>query len=145
MDETEYQQYIEHRNQLIAGLMGSYTQFDKAILLLSGGTIIVSLAVVKDVVPLDSATFVNLIVWSWASLVCSLIFIILSFVTSQLSFNTEIKNWDEYCINGKDDCFNKRNIWSKFTTILNIGAMLLFLSGVVLLLRFVFKNLNLGT
>lgn len=143
MAENEDQQYIEHRSLLVAGLRDSYAQFDKAILLLSGGTIIISLTVVKDIVPPDSAKFTWLVVWSWITLVSSLISIVSSFVTSQHAFSTEIKNWDEYC-DGKEDCFNKRNIWSGLTTALNIGAMLLFLSGVILLLVFVFKNLNLG-
>lgn len=144
MNEDDQQYHLEHRSQLQAGLSNSYGQFDKSILLLAGGTIIVSLTVIKDVVPLATANYVWLLVSSWIALVLSLLFIVFSFVTSQLSFKKEIKNWDDYCVKGINEAYNKFNIWSYATTYLNFGSLVTFLVGIILLLLFVFKNLNIG-
>jgi hypothetical protein len=144
MNEAEMQQYTAHRSQLEAGLLDSYTQFDKAILLLAGGTIIVSLTVIKDVVPLVTARHINYIVFSWMALVSSLISILISFITSQISFRVQIKNLDEYFLKDKESSHDKKNLWSKITTILNSFSFILYFSGTVSLLVFVFKNLNAG-
>ncbi len=51
MPEKQDQVYFEYRHHLVEARRQSYEQFDKAIFLLSGGGLTVSLALIKDIVP----------------------------------------------------------------------------------------------
>jgi hypothetical protein len=57
--------YHEFRSHLTESRQKSYEQFDKAVFLLSGGGLTVSLTLLKDIVPFATAASKNLLVTSW--------------------------------------------------------------------------------
>lgn len=135
-DDSDFQFCVEQRNLLLAARSEAYNKFDRAILLFTGGAIIVSLTVVKDIIPLKTAAYITFLTWSWISLAASLIFTVLSFVTSQKAFTKKIELWDKYCFDNNEEARTQQIIWDKFTNILNLFSLIFFLCGIILLLLF---------
>ena len=65
MDQENTQQYTIFRSHLVESRHHSHAQFDKAILLLAGGGLTVSLTILKDLIVLTTASYKPLLYWSW--------------------------------------------------------------------------------
>ncbi len=121
----------DHDNHLREALLSSSNQFDRAILTLSSGLLALSLAFIKDIVPLKEAQWMNLLFVSW----CLLGFAILSTVISFLASQKAIR----LCL---EEAASDGGVWSKITTGLNIISAALFVFGVSSTVVFVIKNLS---
>ena len=84
----------ELRNALAeinASLLSNSQVLDKAILSLSSAGFGVSLAFIKNVVPLDKATNLYLLHFSWGAFVGAIVFTLISFLTSQYGLEVQAK------------------------------------------------------
>src|SRR5580698_4563845 len=66
-------------------------EFDKAILTLSAGLLGISLAFIKDIVPLEHAFNLSLLYASWVFAVVAMILTLLSFLASKHAFNAQLQ------------------------------------------------------
>ena len=82
MEQEMSQQYTTFRSHLVESRHQSHVQFDKAILLLAGGGLTVSLTLVKGLIKLASSTCKPLLYWSWFLFVIPLVLTLLSFILS---------------------------------------------------------------
>ena len=66
--------------------MRDYAQeeFDKLIVYLNSGALILTIGFVKDITKITEETDTTLLIWSWSSFVCSLLLILLSHKTAIL-------------------------------------------------------------
>jgi hypothetical protein len=132
MDDGMRDALAEHRRHLVAALHTASQDFDKAVMTLAAGALGVSIAFVNSVAPEPRATF-----WlglAWALFGASLVFILVSFITSQQAIRWEIDHL-------YDDPRPQRP-WRFSTRNLNYGAAGAFVFGVGSLV--VFALLNLG-
>ena len=84
MDNNERRDQLEQALvQLNQSLLSNSQMLDKALLSLSSAGLGVSLAFIKNVVPLDEATHLHFLHWSWGAFVGTIIFTLVSFITSQ--------------------------------------------------------------
>jgi len=120
----------DHDSHLREALLSSSNQFDHAVLTLSSGLLALSLAFIKDIVPLKDAQWMNLLFVSW----CLLGFAILSTVISFLASQKAIRN----CL---EESGSDGGAWSKTTTWINISSAAFFVVGVSSTVIFVIKNL----
>ena len=74
--------------------MRDYAQeeFDKLIVYLNSGALILTIGFVKDITKITEETDTTLLIWSWSSFVCSLLLILLSHKTAILSTDFELKD-----------------------------------------------------
>ena len=77
---TQLNQALTQLNQY---LLSNSQMLDKALLSLSSAGLGVSLAFIKNVVSLDEATNLYFLHWSWGAFVGTIIFTLVSFITSQ--------------------------------------------------------------
>jgi len=105
-------------------------QFDKLIVYLNSGALVLTIAFVKDITKITKETDTTLLILSWSSFVVSLLLILLSHKSALASTNYEIKEKER-----TSDCFDI------ITTILNWLSFLILITGLILFIIFISKNL----
>ena len=133
--------YQEFRQHLIDSRHKSFEQFDKAVFILSGGGLTISLTILKDITPFASASSMNLLVASWFLFVSPLVLTLLSFIFSQKALDRQIELTDQYFQDEDESALDKPNIFAKITQYVNYLSAVLFISGAIALLRFVYINI----
>jgi hypothetical protein len=126
--ENAYRQY---RRQLVSLLQASYEHFDRAILALSGGGLALSLAFVKDIVPLSKNECRAMLVISWCLFAASILCTLISFLMSQQAIHRQIEYADKYYGENKEEYLTRPNIFSSWVTGLNIASAVSFFFAVI--------------
>ena len=142
MDEATHRTYSEYMNQLHSERHSSFVQFDKAILSLSGGTLAVSIAFIKDLVPLTELVCLPLLLVSWVLLGLSITSTVVSFLFSQNAYARQIASAERYFVDGEQEARETENPFSVVTSRLNYFSAACFMSA--LLATIVFAGLNLS-
>lgn len=124
------------------GAHDSVREFDKAILTLSSGLLGLSLAFIKDVVPLDRAIDLLLLFSSWTLFGSSILFTLVSFISSQKAFQRSQVIAYEYLIEQKYEVREKKHVSMLVTRYLTYLAGLCFMAGLSLTLTFVIINVK---
>jgi hypothetical protein len=112
--------------------MRDYAQeeFDKLIVYLNSGALILTIGFVKDITKITEETDTTLLIWSWSSFVCSLLLILLSHKTAILSTDFELK--DKETISDRFDTA---------TSLLNWISFIILMIGIILFITFITKNI----
>ena len=118
--------------------------YDKAILAYASGGLGISLAFIKDVVPLSSASCLLLLELSWFSWVLAIVVVVISFQTSQYGIQRHLEKVKKYYLDDDDSALEERNVPAKLTDIANVVSGVLFLCGITLTTAFVGINLREG-
>jgi hypothetical protein len=140
-DEVRKKAYAEFREELVKKQNSNSENYDKSILTVSSAGLGLSLAFIKDVVPLTQVPCRTLLVQSWGLFAAAIVVTILSFQTSQLSIGTSLAHADEYYLKGKDEYLNKKNMWASVTNVLNWISGALFVAAVLWTAYFIATNL----
>lgn len=141
MDKETEKIYTEFRNHLLETRHKSYEQFDKAVFLLSGGGLTVSLTLLKNIVPFQSAQSKCLLVTNWVLFVIPLVLTLISFLCSQKALDKQIERTDAYYLRDDEEALAKKNVFSIITKYLNYLSAISFVCGVIALLAFVYRNI----
>ena len=128
----------EYRKQLLETEQKVGESFHKTILTLSGGALGISFVFIKNVVGKGSIISPNFLIYSWGLFTISLASVLLAQYFGILSYRRAIKQVD------KNTIYNEHpgGIWALLMPILNFFSTFSFISGVVLLLIFGFKNIG---
>ena len=124
----------EYRRLLIETEQKAQEGFDKAILSLSGGALGISFAFVSDIVPLDSAGCLILLLLGWFCWTVAVALTLLSYFSSTQALRKAIEQLDDKKDVTPDTGFDK------LTQCLNIWSGILFIAGVLLVSLFVATN-----
>ena len=108
----------------------SSEQFDKLIVYLSSGALILTLGFVKDIVPMTKETNKSLLIISWSLFTLALILMLLSHKASIISM--------DYELNEKS---HKSNFFDKITELLNWASTFSLMTGVITFIIFVYKHI----
>jgi len=109
----------------------SEEQFDKLIVYLNSGALILTIGFVRDITIITKETDRTLLICSWSAFITSLLFTLLSHKSSLLSTNFELK------MKGKtSDCFDL------VTSFLNWSSFIILILGISLFIIFISKNLG---
>lgn len=100
-------------------------QFDKLIVYLSSGGLILTLGFVKDLVDLDEAIWKFLMIASWAGFVISLLLILLSHKSAIKAGNLELQGKQTES-DEQDEKTNRLNNWSFRFLIAAITVFVIF-------------------
>lgn len=134
--------YLNTRNSYNEAELEVSGRYDKWILTLSGGALGLSITFIEKIATNPTADTLFWLKLSWICLVLSLLAALLSLVTSQSAIRENRKELD--LANSEQRaprlCFPR---WfTYFTNILNWGALLFFIFGVVFMCIFSFKNID---
>ena len=132
--------YAETRRDLLTRQLSNSERFDGAVLTLSSGALGLSLAFIKDIVPLCKAQWRPLLIASWVLLVLAIFSTMVSFLASQKGIKTQLRYARKYYLEKRDEFLTKQNRWAKATECFNCAAGALFVFAAVLTVAFVIKN-----
>lgn len=131
----------------------AYEQFDKLIILISSGGLVLTIGFVRDIVEINADTNTGLLKGSWYLLTAALIINLLGQIMSLIANNLEIKITNAEIVllkEGKEPsesgCVNWiRKVFFRISNfsvkISNILSFLLLVTGIVVFIIFVNQNL----
>jgi hypothetical protein len=115
-------------------------EFDKAILTLSASLLGVSLAFIKDIVPLDQAINLPMLYASWVFSVGAIVLTLASFLASKNAFNAQLPVlYKEYI---SPETIVKPTRAALFTRWLTYGEAACFLVSILLTVGFAVRNVQ---
>ena len=128
----------DYRSLLIAAEQKAQEDYDKTVLLLSGGALGISFAFAKDIVGDQPLVCRGLLLASWIAWGISVACVLASFFFSQQALRRTIKQVDEDAIHEQ----SPGGVYSWITAVFNALGGLLFLAGVAVIVLFASHNLG---
>lgn len=148
MTETEEEKarrlylYDKTRDELLQQQMSNSETYDKSLLTLSSAFLGLSLAFIKDFVPLQDVKSSWLLMASWIGFSLVIIGTIWSFIYGQRVIKKLMVSAEKYYKGRDQNALNVSTIYSKKLDRLNEFSGLAFIASVVLSITFVLVNLN---
>ena len=139
VEKDRYQAYLDERRLLVDGEVQVAARFDKSILSLSGGALLLSMTFIKDIVH-GSPKATWLLIVAWVLLGTAIGAMLVSLLTSQKAYRKQRDILDEQL--DKADKEGVYNRWACATKWLNRASITLFLVGVVFLGYFTVMNMQ---
>lgn len=133
----------ETRADLLKRQLSNSENYDKAVLSLSTAFLALSLAFLKDVLPLQRAEWLLLLYGSWVALAGAVLATIVSFWVSQRGIDVQLKKAEDYYLRDDQAALTKSGI-AKATEWVNAASGVLFVLGVLLTIAFVIVNFEKG-
>ncbi len=136
--------YDKHRDKVSEDIKSGTESFDKYMLTFSSGALALSLAFIKDAVPLKSAVWIASLIGSWTAFVLCIVVTLLSFQFSIKALEQTIPALGEYYLEGKQDAFNRhlKSFCSRAVDWCTVGQILFFALGVIFTMTFVIANVR---
>lgn len=122
---------IAQREVYVNAIFEGSRRFDSAILFVSGGALLLSIAFLRDFVPEPTWNMRVLLVTSWALFVVAIICIVLSFHYSQNAYNQRVREIDIAMSTQDFSRLESTPDWGKRTNDLNDAALITFILGIV--------------
>jgi hypothetical protein len=130
----------DYREWLVKTHHQASSDFDKAVMTLSGGALAISIAFVHDVAPQPVQGSTLWLGFSWAFLVVSLVAILAGLVTTEFALRRAIHQVDAGTIYSEVP----GGVFARATFYLNVIAASTFITGVVFLVTFALMNIRNG-
>jgi len=121
----------EYLNEVSKIRQSSAESFDRLMVYLSSGALVLSIGFLKDIVDTNKIEDFTLLLWSWGLFVASLLAVLLSHKSSQVAMDQELA--------GKQD---DSDDWDVLTKFLNVCSFLALFAGIILFIIFVQANLQ---
>jgi len=143
-EQQEYAEkaYNSFREESWKRQLSNTENFDKSILTLSSGGLVISLTFLRFLIPEEGAVHIWLISSSW---VCFLISITLSLIAYRISNGAiakQLKIAEQYYIEQDENAFDENNKYTVINRILNNIVGIIFFVAMATLVLFVIINLN---
>lgn len=122
--------------------LSSSENFDKAILTYSSGGLALSLAFLKDFIPIRTASMPYLLYGSWALFVLSTAVTTMSFLVSYKAQTLSIHYAEKYYLEGDERYLNRQSWCDLCTKWFNLGSGIAFILALIFTSVFVATNLN---
>ncbi|MBC3879350.1 hypothetical protein H8K38_16190 [Undibacterium sp. FT79W] len=122
--------------------VSSSENFDKSILTYSSWALGVSIAFLKDFIPITVANFSCLLYQSWILFAFSIAATTISFLLSYKGLELSLSYAEKYFLDENHDYLNKDNIYNKIVKKLNWASGVAFIFGLIFTLIFVMSNLE---
>ena len=135
-DDEEYRVMMEYRSTLQRLAEQSQSDYDKAVMTLSGGALGISFGYLKDVAGPPPHLYNYLLNLAWSAWTISVVACLFSLAFSGLALRKEIAKLDEDWSQPTEGT----TIWDKLTGVLNWSGGTLFAVGAFLMIFFVALN-----
>lgn len=134
--------YNQICQRLEEGKLKNSELFDQAVLTLSSGALVLSMAFVKDIVPISRLIWTPALFLSWIFFAGTILSTLLSFISSQKAHEVQREYLDAYFIRNEEDACDRPNKYSTITVRLNQISTGCFFLAVVVTIAFSWKNIS---
>lgn len=136
--------YQKCREDLLKRQLSNTENFDRAILTLSSSLLGLTLTFIRNVIPIEEAHHIWLLLSAWVLLAIAIVVTLLSFQISQSGAKRQMIYAYEYYMNGKEEYLNKTNLFSKLNDWAGYFSALKFTVAMCFLVAFVWLNIIRG-
>ncbi len=140
--DTRLELYQEHRKQAWQDIQTSTDQFDRSLLTLSSGALALSLAFIKDLVPLKDAVGVYWLYSSWVSFAACILVTLGSFLISVQAQKTHLIYYYKYYIEKDEKYLHRQSCWSRTLGWCSVSGAVLFFTGLLCTMIFAYENIR---
>jgi hypothetical protein len=134
--------YEKHATQAWTDQQASSDSFDNNLLTFSSSALGLSLAFIKDIVPLKDAHWLIWLYSSWIFFAACIVTTIASFQFGIQAQKVHLDHLYKYYLEGKKEYFQKKSCWSKAITWCAIIGSIMFFAGLVATITFACKNIS---
>ena len=136
----QIEEFKDHRERVWEDRQASADAFDKALLTFSSGTLALSLAFIKDLIPLKGAVHLTVLFASWACFLLCIVITILSFRFSIAAMDMQLVSLEKYYLQGNQAFLNPKNPWNRAVDACAITGAMFFFAGLLSTVIFVYSN-----
>jgi hypothetical protein len=140
--KTRQELYAKTRDDLLKRQLSNSENADRAVLTVSAAALGFSLAFIKDIVPLGTASHPVLLYLSWLCFVLAIVITLASFFTSQHAIAVQLMLAERYYLQGEEDALKTRPRFATVTDRLNVFGAASFVVGILATCFFVAINLG---
>ncbi len=134
--------HATHLAQAWTDQQASTDSFDNNLLTFSSGALGLSIAFIKDIVPLEHAEWLKTLYFSWFMFGCCIIVTVASFQIAARAAMAHIKVLDDYYIDGDETALTRKSPWEKsLPWCAGLGSLFLVL-GIFSTIFFASKNVT---
>lgn len=136
--------YDTHRDKVWEDIKSGTESFDRNILTLSSGALALSLAFIKDIVPIGKTVFVAWLFASWTAFALCILVTLVSFRISIHALEKTIPHLRKYYLESQADSFDKHleSLWTKAVDWCAHLGIFFFFVGLVSTMVFVTANIR---
>jgi hypothetical protein len=140
--QVRWNLYLEQERLARQNIRDSTSDFDKNLLALSSGALGISLAFIKDIVPLEQAMWLTLLYWSWFLFALCILATVSSFRFSIIAHVAHIGYLKKFILDSDDGYKDKQSWATKAVDVCTWTAGAGFFAGVALTLVFCYGNVE---
>jgi hypothetical protein len=136
--------YDKHRDKVWEDIKAGTESFDRNLLSFSSGALGLSLAFIKDMVPLGKSVWISSLFISWIAFALCIVVTMASFQISIRAQQQTLAYLKEYYLEGKAESFDKQHqsVWSRLIDWCTFSASVCFAVGIVSTMLFVGANVR---
>ena len=139
-DDRRFDLYKTYRAELISSRETNSEQIGKIILTFSGGGLALSLAFMKDFVPVAHARVMWCLYASWMFFALAILLNLASSVVGQLADDSALEAWDRAYL--EDETATSVNPWSSWADRFSLTSICAFIIAVILTVGFAWYNMD---
>jgi hypothetical protein len=141
-DALRWQLFTDYQKQAWADIQSSTDSYDQSLLTLSSGGLGLSIAFIKDIIPLRQAIWLPLLYFSWGFFGLCILTTIISFQVAILTQNEHLNSCWKFYIERDDSSRTGGGKYSKILKGCTITAGTLFVAALVLTIVFAVGNVR---
>lgn len=134
--------YKEFKTEIEKRQVSSSENFDKSVLTYSSWALGISIAFLKDFVPITIADYPWALYTSWIVFVLTIAATTISFLISYKGLEVSLHHAAKYYLEENSEYLNKDNGYNICVTWLNLFSAMAFIVGLIFTLVFVYANLE---
>lgn len=134
-------QFEAFRDEIRKRELSNTENYDKTILSLSSSGLALSLTAIHYVVPLGSANNICILKFGWILFGLTILLSIVAYWVSNKALNMQLEPARQYYMDGVDNVFEKRNLWSSINNMINFLSGVSFLVATASIIFFVMVNI----
>lgn len=133
----------EYKRKTLADIKSEVEYFDHNLLAFSSGALGLSLAFIKDVVPLARAIWLPCLFASWIAFVFCILIVLTSLQISIRALEKALGDSEEFYLAGNQEAHNRfmKSFWYKAIDGCTLAASLCFLTGLLCTMSFAGRNI----
>jgi hypothetical protein len=141
-DALRWQLYNDHKRQAWEDIQSSTDSYDQGLLTLSSGGLALSIAFIKDIVPLQHATWLLLLYVSWIAFGLCILTTVVSFQIAIATQREHLENCWKFYIDRDDSYRDRQGKYSKLLRWCTITAGSLFVLALACTIVFAVENVG---
>jgi hypothetical protein len=141
-DALRWQLYNDHKKQAWEDIQSSTDSYDQSLLTLSSGGLGLSIAFIKDIVPLQHATWLVLLYASWVTFGMCILTTVVSFQIAIKAQREHLENCWKFYVDRDDSFRDKQGTYSKRLNWCTIIAGVLFVLALACTIVFAVENVG---